>query len=59
VNAGHHILTPPKTGIVEWPPTGRDHDVTVKWSPDGKVVALGEDLRSGLWRLKPSQPRAP
>jgi tRNA A-37 threonylcarbamoyl transferase component Bud32 len=52
-------LLDPNTGIVEWLPTGRDYDVTVLWSPDGKVVALGEDLRSGLWRLKPTQARAP
>ncbi len=48
----------PTTGVVEWLPTGRDHDVNVMWSPDGKIVALGEDLRSGLWRLKPNHPRA-
>jgi len=48
-------LLDPTTGTVEWLPTGRDHDINVMWSPDGKVVALGEDLRSGLWRLKPTR----
>ena len=48
-------LLDPTTGVVEWLPTGRDHDINIMWSPEGKIVALGEDLRSGLWRLKPAR----
>jgi Tol biopolymer transport system component/tRNA A-37 threonylcarbamoyl transferase component Bud32 len=45
----------PKTGKLELLPTGPDYDVTAAWTPDGRIVAVGDALAGSLWRFRPAK----
>ena len=45
----------PKTGTLELIPFSHDYDMIAAWTPDGKIVAVGDALAASLWRFRPAK----